>query len=170
MAGRRSDALCDTSPKTSAPPESAATLQHRGWNQAAADKPMHAHPAPRTDTPPHKSSSRPAYRRRSTKESVCTVRCTGRTPSRDTCKSPSRRRTTPPTAESRDADTNHASQTRARRSAAPAAEDVPAAAQSSSYRAAVPRHESPDTNRRRSTRPMAPAQQQCQPVHSRYPI
>ena len=86
---------------------------------------------------------------RSAKESPRTARCTAQSASRDTCTAPSRHRTSPPTAESRDAGTDRAWQTACHRSCGPAATEFPVASPSLSRLCATRRPAKPDTTRRR---------------------
>ena len=101
--------------------------RHPTRTRLQAHKPMRSRRAPRKETRRQKFSSASSVSSWSVKESQHTAHCKARTPSRGTCTAPSRRRTTPPTAESHDADKGRASQTTCLRSSAPAPADARAA-------------------------------------------
>ena len=159
-----------TAPKTSAPRALSAAPARCGRRPAAAYRPRRSRRAPRTHRRRRRSSSRPACPHRSATGSARTGRCRAQTPSRGTCRSRARRRTSRPTAECRDAGKGRAWRRCCHRFSAPAAADCPAAARSSSCLRAARQHASPDTSRRRSAPLWGRALLQCPPIHSRYPI
>jgi len=172
MAAPPPGAHSETSPKTSAPPAPAAAphlpspFRINDQPPEQAHTPTQTHLSPHKETHSHKSSSGPASHGSSAKESPCTAHCKAQTATRDTCTSPSRHRTTQPTAESPDADTDHASQTTSCPSSSPAAEEPQAASPSPSCPHAVNSFAAPGTNPRRSAPSAAPRPPQLAPTHS----
>jgi len=166
MAAPPPGAHSETSPKTSAPPAPAAAPHLPSPCREKAHTPTQTHPSPHKETRSHKSSSGPTSHGSSAKESPCTARYKAQTATRDTCTSPSRHRTIPPTTESPDADTGHASQTTSRPSSAPATEEPQAASPSPSCPHAVRSFAAPGTNPRRSAPSAAPRPPQLAPAHS----
>ena len=148
-------------------------LRHRRQRLPHAPCPRRRHIHPRKTVPllarkrtRIRSSSGPASHGSSAKESPCTAPRKAQTAIRDTCKSPSRHRTTQPTAESPDADTGPASQTACLPSSFPAAAEPQAASPSPSCPPAAPPRATPDTNPQRSAPSAALQHPQLAPAHS----